>query len=367
VGQFDIPNERERRRFMPVITVAIGLLLVIFQAPQQRIWEVVRSADGDFAFSMPSKPSPASTPVSSPSQRSGTDGEHVDYDCQVEGSYYHVRRTMMPAAAATRATIAQLARIRQGYLQGNAQLLKETKIVLDGVPGNDLTYSLPGVHGTGRVSKRVRCYLKDRYFYELLVASPAGQPLPADSTRFLSSLTFEALIKAHYAVLRSRQPAAATGRPARPASTSAAMPKNAGYGAKFALELADSTPEVALKTFLLALAAQDERKLREITLPNKEFDWLLKGRPAPASFLAEMKKQLDGTPIRRLAAGDRVTMPGNRKGTIQPSDVREGRSVLLPQGAPFPTRLQEENGHWRVFAGPFITARKLAESESGKR
>ena len=56
-------------------------------------------------------------------------------------------------------------------------------------------------------------------------------------------------------------------------------------GPETKVELADSTPEDALKTFLLALAAQDEATLRAVTLPHDEFDWLLKGpRASPDRF-----------------------------------------------------------------------------------
>jgi hypothetical protein len=64
--------------------------------------------------------------------------------------------------------------------------------------------------------------------------------------------------------------------------------------------------------------------------------------------------------FRRLKAGDRVTMPGGRGGTIQPSDVREGRVVLLPEGQRTPTRLELVDGRWKVFARPFIAARNAA-------
>jgi hypothetical protein len=78
-----------------------------------------------------------------------------------------------------------------------------------------------------------------------------------------------------------------------------------------------------------------------------------------------MRRQLDQTSFRRLTVRDRVTMPGNRKGVIQPGDVRENRLVLLPRGAPFPTRFENPDGHWKVFSLPF-NAHKIFEANAKK-
>ena len=76
---------------------------------------------------------------------------------------------------------------------------------------------------------------------------------------------------------RQRQPAAAAQLEAK-----APGPETNG-------ELADSTPEDAFKTFLVALAAQDEATLRAVTLPDAEFEWLLKAPKAPPDVLARIK------------------------------------------------------------------------------
>ena len=123
-------------------------------------------------------------------------------------------------------------------------------------------------------------------------------------------------------------------------------------------KLADSTPQDALKTFLVALAAQDEATLHAVTLPDAEFEWLLKSPKAPPDVLARIKAGLEKTPMKRLTAGDRVRMPDGESRVIKPIDVREGRVVLWPDGAPLPSRLENVGGHWKVFARPFIAARK---------
>jgi hypothetical protein len=128
------------------------------------------------------------------------------------------------------------------------------------------------------------------------------------------------------------------------------------------VELADSTPEDALKTFLLALAAGDAAALRAVALPDAELDWLLQGPPASPELLARLKARLEEQPMKRLRAGDPVTMPGGESRVIQPADVREGRVVLWPAGAPLPSRVENVGGHWKVLARPFIAARKQAEA-----
>ena len=124
------------------------------------------------------------------------------------------------------------------------------------------------------------------------------------------------------------------------------------------VELADSTPEDALKTFLLALAAHDEATLRAVALPHAELNLLLSGPAAAPEQLALLRARLEEKPIKRLKTGDPVRTPDGESRVIKPGDVREGRVVLWPAGAPLPSRLENVGGHWRVFAAPFISARK---------
>ncbi len=173
-------------------------------------------------------------------------------------------------------------------------------------------------------------------------------------------------MRANQALVRSRQgPAAPTsGSPGQPAT----RPRGEAPKPTIGVDLVDGTPKEALKTFMLALAAQDEATLRAVAIPDEGFDWLLKDRPATAApeVLAEIKAKLDQTPFRRLKVGDRVKMPGGRVGVIKPADVGGGRVVLLPEGTPLPARLENVGGHWEVFARTFIVARKPAEAERKK-
>ncbi len=53
-----------------------------------------------------------------------------------------------------------------------------------------------------------------------------------------------------------------------------------------------------------------------------------------------------------------MKMPDGQNRVIKPGDVREGRVVLWPDGLPIPLRVENVGGHWKVFAAPFIAARK---------
>jgi hypothetical protein len=342
---------------MPLFLSACWLLILgTAVGPEPPLWEVVRSKDGDFAFSMPAKPTLESRNV----QGSAGMLEILMYSCQFDGSHFLVQRTRASQAVAPGQVIAELTRLKDRYFKQDTGLVKETKIVVDGVIGDDFTCIVPGAEGNDSVSKRIRHFLTGHFYYVLTVTSAAGKPLSKDAQRFLSSLTFEAVVKTHYARMKvDSKPAAqpesksqrATGEPAGRATMT---------GTK--VELADSTPEAAMKTFLLALAAQDKATLRAVTLPDDEFDWLLKGSRASPELIVRMKVRLEEKPMKRLKAGDPVRMPSGEARVIKPIDVREGRVVLWPDGAPTPSRLENVGGHWKVFAKPFIAARKSADA-----
>jgi hypothetical protein len=331
--------------------LALGTTVV----PEPPVWAVVRSKDGDFALSMPAQPTFKAQNVK------GSVGalETLTYSCQIKGSLYLVQRTRSSQPVTAGQVAAELARLRDRYLGENGKLVKETKIVVDGVVGDDFTYTAPTAGGDGRVTKRIRHFLTAYFYYVLAVTSPAGAPLPEDAARFMSSLTFEAVVKAHYSRMKMQSKPVAP--PQEKSQKTASRRDGNAPKDQTKVEPADSTPEDAMKTFLLALAAQDEATLRAVTLPDDEFDWLLKGRRASPELIARMKAGLENNPMRRLKAGDPVRMPDGEARVIQPIDVRKGRVVLWPEGAPLPSRLENVGGHWKVFARPFIAVRKSAE------
>jgi hypothetical protein len=175
--------------------------------------------------------------------------------------------------------------------------------------------------------------------------SPPNKPLPADADLFLASMSFTGEPKPF-------QKAPSTAR-------SPSVKAQSGPGASVAV--ADGTPEDALRTFMVALITQDEATLRAITLPAPDFEWLLKGEKPPPEALDEIKAQFAHQPIKRLKAGDRITLPQGQLAVVGANEVGEDRAVLLPEGAPRPSRLRKLDGHWKVSAGGIIAARKAAD------
>jgi hypothetical protein len=336
-------------------TYVMGVMILSSGPP---LWEIIRSADGDFAFSMPAKPALQANDSAAKRVASGI----LEYSCQVQGTLYEARRTRRHQPVPFSQAIAELARLKKGYLEDSAKLVRETKIVVDGVPGDDLVYTVPSAQG-GTATRRIRYFLKDPDQYEMIVTSPPGQPLPDDATRFLSSLTFEAVGRANHARANAGPKSASQYKGETPRTPSQSLSDKPN--GRTNVIVVDSTPEDALRTFMLALAAQDETTLRAITLPDKEFDWLLKDRSAPVTpeDFAKIRAKLDQSPIRRLSAGDRVRVPGGNTRVVQRSDVGKDRVVLWAEGSPYPARIERVNGHWKVLARTFILARKSDEAE----
>lgn len=332
---------------------AIILLVTAFppgsaaRPPERAAWDVVRSADGDFAFSMPARPDRESRVAR------GAAGplDILIYSCAFEGSVYHIRRVRSPADVRPHRVLAELAHLRRQYLTEAARLVKETLIVNDGVIGEDLTYTLPSPRDEGIVTARTRHYINGRFYYEMTVTSPPAKPLPDSAARFLSSLTFEAVVRAHYA--RMKAGPGAVRRPDR-------------LEARTYVPVTDETPEAALKTFVLAVAACDEATLRAVTQSDAELARLLRRPPASPEALARRRARLDQIVMKRLKPGDTATMADGRSRTLRPDDVRGGHVVIWPEGSSYATELENVGGHWKVVVRPFIAARKAAEKESAR-
>ena len=80
----------------------------------------------------------------------------------------------------------------------------------------------------------------------------------------------------------------------------------------------------------------------------------------------KIRQQFAKQPIKRLKNGERVTLPRGQVSVVGANEVGEDRAVLLPEGAPLPTRLRKVSGHWKVSAEPIIAARKAAEAARQK-
>ena len=276
-----------------------------------------------------------------------------------------------PQAVPPARIIADLDRLEQSFLDDKARLDKDTPIVVDGVIGAEFTYTVRPPQGTGVVTARTRHFINGPFYYALTVVSPPGHPLPDAAARFLSSLTFEAAIEAHSArMAEERKP---TARPASPAKAAARPEARASRlpnrlepkaaGPRTRVKPADSTPEDAFKTFIMAIAAQDAETLRAVTLPDDELAWLLRRGPTTGVALEQMKSRLDRRTIKRLKPGDTASMADGTSRILQADDIRADCVVIWLEGASYATTLLDVGGHWKVVIRPFIAAHKAAEAK----
>jgi len=135
-----------------------------------------------------------------------------------------------------------------------------------------------------------------------------------------------------------------------------------GQSRRAKTDVTAATPEQAVRNFIIAMSTKDEATLRAVTLPTDDFDWLLQGQAVPADQVEEFKAQIARMPIRVLKPREQITLPGDRRITVQPEEVTADRAVLLPQGAAFPVRCRKADGCWSVDATTIIAGIKPAEA-----
>jgi hypothetical protein len=151
------------------------------------------------------------------------------------------------------------------------------------------------------------------------------------------------------------------GQQAKPQASAEKSPSDkAASPIKVTIKITDANPEDALRTFMVALLAQDEPVLHAVTVPNPDLGWLLKGTALPAPVLKDLTAKFAKQPIKRLKAGETIALARGKQYTVAASDVGDDKAILLPQGSPVPTRMQKVKGHWKVVADPFIAASKAA-------
>lgn len=118
------------------------------------------------------------------------------------------------------------------------------------------------------------------------------------------------------------------------------------------------TLEGALRTFVLGMLLSDAKLLDKSMWPESEADTavLLKSQGEPPAILAGPMVAI--MKVRRLKAGEKFVLPGNREITIGADEVTEERAVLVLDDGPVPTRVAKDGDTWRVDAGTFIASRK---------
>jgi hypothetical protein len=170
---------------------------------------------------------------------------------------------------------------------------------------------------------------------------------------------------------QASEPPHAQGPDAAPPASGKAstQPRPAARGSRPAasIKLADTTPEHAFKTFVLAIIACDGTTLRAVTLPDKELDLLLRGQSRSPEAIKAITAHLDRQPMRRLKPADRLTLPRNRPFVVGAEEVAADRVMLLPHDTDLPTRLVKIGSHWKVDSRPMIAARKAVDAFQRKK
>ncbi|HWE37466.1 MAG TPA: hypothetical protein VG406_12930 [Isosphaeraceae bacterium] len=135
------------------------------------------------------------------------------------------------------------------------------------------------------------------------------------------------------------------------------------------VEYRRDTPEAAYHSFHVALVAGDAEALRKLALPLAEGDlaWLLNGEHLSRAGSARLHRAIGSKQeLKRLRAGDVLTLPGGALFAIRPEQVGDDRAVLLPDDSPVPTDLRRVAGLWRVDARPIVAGRRAAAAK-GRR
>jgi hypothetical protein len=216
------------------------------------------------------------------------------------------------------------------------------------------------------VTSLTRHFIKGANYYTMTVMSAPDQPLPTETQRFMDSIHFgvpkaapagaKATAKAGAMTKSRTAPKGRTGAAARANADATGPSPN------------DDTPETAFRSFMVGMLDRDEAALRALTLPipDRDFEWLLRGEIAPAGEAQKMRTFFAELKIQRLKPGDRIELPRGRSITVRPQEANEDHAVLMPEGSPLPTRVQRVKGHWKVDARPVIAGRKAADAAKRK-
>jgi hypothetical protein len=127
-----------------------------------------------------------------------------------------------------------------------------------------------------------------------------------------------------------------------------------------------NTPEGAFQSFVLAMGLGHEVTLRDVVLPADGFKWLLEGDHVTSENVPAFRAALGKMKMRRLSAGEKITLPGGHEVTVRPQEVTGDSVLLLVAETPIPVHCMKIEGRWRIDARTFIAGRKAA-AEARKR
>jgi hypothetical protein len=360
--------DMERRQTMvpfTMIAVLFSFELVAQQAPgaardEAGEWVVIESKEGPVSFAMPGKPLEHVTEVQSPIGKIRTKA----YIWQRGEEGLFLRHDTLPRAGpqnmAARAMEAALEKAGSGKIE----IVSKAPINVSGASGLEVVAKEPSPDGKGKATVRMHMLERGADVYLLVAKSATGKPLPPEAAGFFNSIRFDGkpADKPAIAIAGAK---AAMAKPAAPIAAAKVAPAKPAPPAKRKLigkiDRVDTTAESALRTFVMAMAAGDEETLREVSLPNPDLDWLLRGEATPVRGIKELKQQIIKARVDRLKEGDRVKITGKEVHAIRAAEVARDHAALKIDGTPGYAPLERIKGRWKVDPAPFIAARKAAE------
>jgi hypothetical protein len=303
-------------------------------------WVVIESKDGPFSFAVPARPVEQSGEAEVPNGKM----RWKIYTYERGEDVLIFRQQVFPKGGPQDSPLRAFDRMETAAKQ-NGETVSKVPITVHGVSGIELVTKDESTTGKSKELVRVRILEQGPTVYFVLARSGPGKPLPQEAARFFDSLRFDG------------KPA--TAKPTAPtAMTKAPAPARRKQIGKINRD--DRTADAALRTFLMAMQAGDEDTLREVTLPNADFDWLLRGEIAHARELSKLKQHVINARVERLKQGDRVQITAKEVHVILPTEVGRDRGALKILGAPAYAPMQLVKGRWKVDPAPIIAACKAA-------
>ena len=114
------------------------------------------------------------------------------------------------------------------------------------------------------------------------------------------------------------------------------------------LTFSDSTPESALREFLVARMARDADRLSRITVPHPDARILTEGEPFPRQEIEMMSGALPHMSFERLHVGQWVSHADGSMHRIDRKRVHASRVELVTPFHPEPFVLVKTDDGWRV-------------------
>lgn len=131
-----------------------------------------------------------------------------------------------------------------------------------------------------------------------------------------------------------------------------------------------STPEAAVRAFLLAVVESDENRIRQVTVPNPDLSILWQAKRPPPDVFESMRNYYRSVPLRCLKVGETVVYPRGKKVVLGERDINATRQQVTHPDNPIPFFVVQVDGQWKVDAWTVIAVRKAtpkSRQERGER